>query len=32
MELEWKDTESKRMTWDEAKGLEIDGWRSGIMP
>ena len=27
MKLEWKETESKRMTWDEAKGLEIDRWR-----
>jgi hypothetical protein len=27
MKLEWKETESNKMTWDEAKDLEINGWR-----
>jgi len=27
MQLEWKDIEPKRMSWDDAKCLEMDGWR-----
>jgi hypothetical protein len=27
MELKWKETESKWMTWDKAKSSEGDGWR-----
>ena len=27
IELQWKDTELNKMTWDEAKKLEKDGWR-----
>ena len=27
MKLEWKETERNTMSWDEAKSLEVDGWR-----
>jgi len=27
MALEWKDIESRPMSWHEAKELEADGWR-----
>lgn len=27
MKLEWKDPEPNEMSWDEAKVLEVDGWR-----
>jgi hypothetical protein len=28
MKLEWKESESNKMTWDEAKDLEINGFKA----